>query len=105
MSSLDTCKCGWKSRSRNPNASSRAAVIHMRKCPLREGNAAETMNLPKRGIPDEDSGSIEGASVEPPKKVQRLQVVSGCCTCICAVQSRSGVDGLWTGGTIVRRTS
>jgi len=86
MSSLDTCECGWKSRSQNPNASSRAAVIHMRKCPLRGGKAVEMMNLPKRGISNEDLGNRGEASVEPPRKVQRLLVVSSRSMRICTVK-------------------
>jgi len=85
MSLLDTCRCGWRSKSRNPSISSRAVVIHMRKCSLREGKAAETRNLPKRGISDMDMDGMGGPVVEPPKKVPRLPVVSGCNRNICRV--------------------
>ena len=98
---LDTCECGWKSKSQNPSASSRAAVNHMRKCPLRGDKAAETRNLPKRGISDTDMGSAGEVSMEPPQKVPRLFTVSRCNGETCEVQENTRVNGPVTGGALL----
>ena len=78
MSSCDTCECGWESKSKNPNTSSRAIVAHLRMCPLREQKATETKNLPKRGISDIDLGNTEDPPTGPPQKVPWVLEVSSC---------------------------
>jgi hypothetical protein len=70
----NTCECGWKSKTQS--SSTRAIVAHMKTCPLREKGAKGKKTLNKRGAPEANINSMEGASLEPPHKVPRLSVVS-----------------------------
>jgi hypothetical protein len=75
MATRDSCVCGWYSTSKDPRASSRAVVSHMKRCTHRERRAAGVKNLAKRGISHTDVGGAEGDLLEPPQKVPRLSVV------------------------------
>lgn len=73
---FDSCECGWKNQSKDTASSSRSAVGHMRRCPLRTQKAVGTKSLSKRGISDTESSGVEGTLLEPPQKIPRLLPVS-----------------------------
>jgi hypothetical protein len=76
MATRDSCVCGWISKSKDPRASSRAVVGHMKKCTHREERAAGVKNLAKRGISHTGVDNAKGGASEPPQKVPRLTAVS-----------------------------
>jgi hypothetical protein len=76
MVSFDSCECGWKSQKKDVSSSSRAAVSHMKRCPLRKQKATESSTLSKRGISDSETIGVEDVLLEPPQKIPRLLPVS-----------------------------
>ena len=76
MVSFDSCECGWKNQSKDSASSSRSAVSHMRRCPLRKQRATGTKTLSKRGISDTETSGVESIPLEPPQKIPRLLPVS-----------------------------